>query len=212
MRARSAPPPAPGPLPFVEELMEGRIVEEGLSGRAGMSQLPGGGQALAPAAPGPAPGSRGQGALGRARGSRPRASRWRRQSASSGPARDRRGRAHPLSGRRSRPTSQAGTRRPRGYDAPPPPRRHRPFGQAQQLLRGLVRCGQLSALPVDHRLPYRAGKSSGVSPNSRHSSHARARKRGRFPPQALRGDQRRTQPKLQVELAPPALGAIGQNH
>ena len=46
--------------------------------------------------------------------------------------------------------------------------------QAQQFPPALVRRGKLGALPVDRRLPVRAGKSFGMSPNSRHSSHALA--------------------------------------
>ena len=87
------------------------------------------------------------------------------------------------------------------------------FGQAQQLPRDLVRCGQLGALPVDHRLPVQGRKElRGVTQLPAQlacPSVSAAGFRGR---EALRGDQRRTQPKLQVELAPPTLGAIGQTH
>ena len=48
------------------------------------------------------------------------------------------------------------------------------LGQLQQLLRGLERRGQLAALEVHDDRPYKAGKISGTSPNSRHSSLARA--------------------------------------
>ena len=93
-----------------------------------------------------------------------------------GPARGRRGRAPPQSGRGSRPTSRAGTRPTRRCGGRSPARRRRPAPRPSAAAPARPRAPR----PARHAgsgttdRPYRAGKSSGTSPSSRHSSRARA--------------------------------------
>ena len=87
-----------------------------------------------------------------------------------------------------------------------------PFlGQAQQLLRDLVRRGQLAALEVDHGSPVQGREElrdvAQLAAQLAGPGVGAARLRCR---DALRGDQRRAQHELQAELAPPTLGPVGQ--
>ena len=172
-RARSAPP-LPGPLPIAAQLREDRGRARARR-RAGMGELAGGGERLA------APR---RGLLGIAEGQE------RVDSQCSAPTRgvdgvdeagvgSSRGVVEVIpasSGRGSRPTSRAGTRRCRGAMPQATCAVGVPCSSAERSSSRATSCTAASSARTQWTQPgpYRAGKSSGSSPSSRHSSQARA--------------------------------------